>query len=110
MATAVKVAGASGIAPGHSVKVETGAGTVLVANVGGTLCAIANTCPHKGGDLSRGTIAEGVAACPKHGARFDLRTGRNVGDATILFKTVAVEDAKTFPVTVQGDDVLVDVG
>lgn len=108
--TPVKVADASGIAPGHSVKVETGAGPVLVANVGGTLCAIANTCPHSGGDLSRGTIAEGIVTCPKHGARFDLRTGRNVGAAKILFKTFEVEDAKTFPVTVQGADVLVDIG
>jgi 3-phenylpropionate/trans-cinnamate dioxygenase ferredoxin subunit len=108
--TAVKVNDAGSIAPGQGVKIETEIGPILVANVGGTLCAIANTCPHQGGDLSRGTIAEGIVTCPKHGSQFDLRTGRNVRGAKILFKTFVVEDARAYPVTAEGADLFVEIG
>jgi nitrite reductase/ring-hydroxylating ferredoxin subunit len=82
---------------------------ILVANAGGTFCAIANSCPHKGGALSRGAIADGMVTCPKHRARFDPRSGRDVGDATVLFKNVPVNDVQVFPVTIDGTDVLVEI-
>ena len=108
MAT-VNVGNVGAMPPGNVKKVEQDGQAILVANVDGTFCAIANSCPHKGGDLSRGAIADGMVTCPKHGARFDLRSGRNVGDAKVLVKNVPVNDVQVFPVTIDGTDVLVEI-
>lgn len=39
------------------------------------LHAIAADCPHAGGPLQDGLVADGCVTCPLHGRRFDLRTG-----------------------------------
>ncbi len=41
----------------------------------GKLCAIQNTCPHQGGQLSTGTISGDEVVCPLHGWKFHLATG-----------------------------------
>jgi 3-phenylpropionate/trans-cinnamate dioxygenase ferredoxin subunit len=105
----VKVIDASEIPPGSSMKLEHEGQAVLVANVGGRYCAIANTCPHKGGDLSRGTLREGTVTCPRHGARFDLGTGKNLGDAKFLWRNVSVKDVRSYLMKVEGTDVLVEM-
>ncbi|MFN3821175.1 MAG: Rieske (2Fe-2S) protein [bacterium] len=38
--------------------------------------AIDDTCPHQGAPLSYGIIDGFEVACPRHGARFDLRSGQ----------------------------------
>jgi 3-phenylpropionate/trans-cinnamate dioxygenase ferredoxin subunit len=105
----VKIGDAGDISPGTSRKVEVNGMAILVANVEGTFHAIANTCPHAKGDLSRGAVRDGIVTCPKHGSRFDLRTGANVGPAKFLFLKVAVKDARLFPVRVEDGEVLVEV-
>jgi nitrite reductase (NADH) small subunit len=40
--------------------------------------AIDHSCPHRGGPLSDGIVAEHCVTCPLHGQRFSLRTGRRV--------------------------------
>jgi nitrite reductase/ring-hydroxylating ferredoxin subunit len=105
----VKAGDASAIPPGSSVKFKHGTETILVANVGGTLCAIQNACPHREGDISLGEIDGDTVTCPKHGARFDLRSGKNVEGAKLLWWRLRVKDARSFPVTVEGEDVVVEV-
>jgi len=105
----LKIGSVGDFVPGSSRKVELDGTAILVANLDGTLHAIANTCPHAKGDLSRGLIREGIVTCPKHGSRFDLRTGRNVGPAKFLFIKVPVKDARTFAVRVEGTEVLVEI-
>ena len=74
----VRVARAGDIAPGAARRVEYGDTAVLLTNVGGRFYAISDTCSHRGGTLSQGTIEDGVVTCPRHGSRFDVRTGKNV--------------------------------
>ncbi len=105
----VKIGVVGDISPGNSRKFELDGVAILVANVDGTLHAIANNCPHSKGDLSRGVISEGIVSCPRHGSRFDLRTGKNVGPAKILFLKISVKDAQAFPLRVEGSEVLVEV-
>ena len=95
--------------PGSWMKVEREGLAILVANVGGRYCGIANTCPHQRGDLSRGTFHDGMVTCPRHGARFDLGTGKNIGDARFLWRNVRVKDARSFPVKVEGSGVFVEL-
>jgi len=41
--------------------------------------AVDGHCPHRGGPLSDGIVAERCVTCPLHGRRFDLRTGEQAG-------------------------------
>jgi nitrite reductase/ring-hydroxylating ferredoxin subunit len=48
---------------------------VALVNAGGSISALENTCPHRGGPLAGGRLVAGELACPWHGFRFDPRTG-----------------------------------
>jgi 3-phenylpropionate/trans-cinnamate dioxygenase ferredoxin subunit len=76
-----------------------------VYNLGGELYALEDRCSHDGGQLCEGEFdAEaGVAVCPRHGARFDIRTGR----ALTLPAYLPVE---TYPVRIEDGRVLVEIG
>lgn len=41
-------------------------------------------CPHKGGPLSDGLVADGCVTCPLHNWRLDLTTGEVTGDDTVV--------------------------
>jgi 3-phenylpropionate/trans-cinnamate dioxygenase ferredoxin subunit len=64
--------------------------------------AFSDVCPHAEALLSTGFLDEAVVECPLHGARFDIRTGRCLGGP-------AGRPVRTFPVQVDGDDVLVNL-
>ena len=106
----VPVAKTSELTPGSMKKVVLEGQEILLANVDGTFYAISERCTHLGGHLSRGTIQDGIVTCPRHGSRFDVRTGQAVSGATILFLHMGVKDIRTYPVRVVGDGVLVDLG
>ena len=84
--------------------VHAGLVSVGVYNVGGELFALEDRCSHDDGPLAEGDWEpdEAVAICPRHGARFDIRTGR----ALTLPAYLPVE---TFPVVVEDGIVKVDV-
>jgi len=83
---------------------------ILLANVGGAIYALDNKCPHLGGDLSAGVLDGTMVTCPRHGAKFDVRTGENLGNAKIAFIKMNVGNAKSFSVKTEGNDILVDLG
>ena len=79
--------------------------SIGVYNCGGELYALEDRCSHDDGPLCEGEFdcGERVAVCPRHGARFDITTGR----ALTLPAYIAVD---TFPVRVRDDGmVVVDV-
>ena len=63
--------------------------------------AVDNRCPHMGFPLHRGTVCDGILTCHWHHARFDLATGGT-------FDQFA-DELRRFPVSLEGDDVLVDL-
>ncbi len=65
------------------------------------LYAIDNRCPHMGFPLDKGTVRAGILTCHWHHARFDLASG----GAFDLF----ADDVTAYPVTIEGDDVWVDL-
>ena len=105
----VKIADVTDVLPGEKKKFTLNNKTVLLAIVDGAFYALDNRCPHMGGSLSGGDLEGGTLTCPRHGAKFDVRTGKSVGNAKLAFVSVKVSDAKTFPVKVEGNDVLVDL-
>ena len=64
--------------------------------------AIADVCTHDDGPLGQGTVEGLELECPRHGGRFDLRTGK----ATRL---PAVMDIAAYPVRVVGDEVQIGI-
>ena len=72
----IHVAPASMIAPGDFATVEVDGIFVAGFNVGGEFLAVEDTCTHDGGGLTGGPVEGDQVVCPRHGARFCLRTGR----------------------------------
>jgi 3-phenylpropionate/trans-cinnamate dioxygenase ferredoxin subunit len=76
MTSWTRVARAEDIAPGDYASAEVDGGFVAVFNVGGEFFAIDDVCTHDGGGLAGGRIEDHQVICPRHGARFCLRTGQ----------------------------------
>lgn len=102
MSTAVKVASASELPRGSSKLVEANGQAVALFNVDGEYFAIDDACPHAGGPLNEGDLDGNVVTCPWHGAQFDVTTGK-------VLCAPARSDVASYPVTVVGDDVLVEL-
>jgi 3-phenylpropionate/trans-cinnamate dioxygenase ferredoxin subunit len=71
----IRVAPADSIARGDYATLEIDAAEVAVFNVDGEFFAIEDICTHDGGGLAGGEIEDHQVICPRHGARFCLRTG-----------------------------------
>lgn len=71
----IPVAPATAIAPGDYAQVEVDGAIVAVFNIDGTFFAIEDQCTHDGGGLAGGALEGCQVICPRHGARFDLKTG-----------------------------------
>ena len=81
--------------------VVTGGGhTIAVFVHGDAVHAVDNRCPHMGFPLDRGTVKDGILTCHWHHARFDLSSGGT-------FDPWA-DDVRSFPVTIDADEVWVD--
>ena len=96
----VKVVSRNALPPGAKLMIEIGERSIAVFNVEGSFYAIDDICTHDGGPLADGHFEEVEIQCPRHGARFDIRTGR----ALCL---PAFEPVMTHRVEVRGDDVFV---
>jgi 3-phenylpropionate/trans-cinnamate dioxygenase ferredoxin component len=103
----VKVAEITEIAAGEKKKVILDGKEILLANVEGTYYAISDKCPHMGGSLSEGILEDYIITCPRHGSKFDVRTGKEVHGAKILFLNINVKDDRSYPVKVEGTDILI---
>ena len=92
----------SAIAAGTIHEVNVGGTVIAVANVGGQLRAISNTCLHRGGPLGQGTLDGAILTCPWHAWQFDVTTGK-VGQNPSV-------GVACYPVEVKGDEFYVDLG
>ena len=57
---------------------------ILLANSDGKVYALCDRCSHMNAPLSMGTLNGKVVTCAMHGARFDVTTGKNVGEPMAL--------------------------
>jgi 3-phenylpropionate/trans-cinnamate dioxygenase ferredoxin component len=62
--------------PGTKKAVDIGGQSLLICNSNERLFAVSNICSHAHEKLDCGRMSKGWIACPVHGARFDLATGR----------------------------------
>ncbi|MCW2714403.1 MAG: Rieske (2Fe-2S) domain protein [Frankiales bacterium] len=92
----------SDLADDSALRVELAGRPVCIARSGGTVYAISDVCSHADVALSEGDVEDGKIECWLHGSLFDLATGEPTG-------LPATRPVPTFPVTVEGDDVLVQM-
>jgi 3-phenylpropionate/trans-cinnamate dioxygenase ferredoxin component len=71
-----RVLSVSEVPPGTKKAVEVAGKSILVCNSNDRLYAISNVCSHAHEKLECGRMSRGWIACPAHGARFDMATGR----------------------------------
>jgi nitrite reductase (NADH) small subunit len=97
----VRVASVAQLGPGEVMEVRAGDRILAVCNVEGAVYALDGKCLHVGGPLGHGAVNGQHVVCPWHLWEFDCRTG-----ACDFNPAHAVA---TYAVTVQGDDILVEV-
>jgi 3-phenylpropionate/trans-cinnamate dioxygenase ferredoxin component len=75
---------------------------VLVVRCGGAVYAVEDRCTHDDAPLEGGEVEACEIICPRHGSRFDLRSGEALNPP-------AYEPLRTFPVRIEAGRVLVGV-
>jgi nitrite reductase (NADH) small subunit len=86
---------------GEAREIIVGEQVFCVANVYGELRAMDNTCPHRGGALGQGIVEGRHIVCAWHGWQFDTESGHSMQNAAL--------GIKTYPVKVEGDEVLIEL-
>ncbi len=98
----LRAGAASDVAEGQSLAVRLADVDVLLCRSGGGLYAVENRCSHQLSPLAGGKLRGCFIFCPLHGARFDLRDGKPIGQITDKY-------LRTFALRVEGDDILVNL-
>ncbi|MBU6452044.1 MAG: non-heme iron oxygenase ferredoxin subunit [Cyanobacteria bacterium REEB67] len=87
--------------PDGEVKVyDLNGAAIALCHVGDKFYAVQDLCTHDGGPLGEGELVGSQIECPRHGARFDVKTGK----AMCL---PAVIDIPTYEVEVRGGEIFV---
>jgi 3-phenylpropionate/trans-cinnamate dioxygenase ferredoxin subunit len=102
MSELIRVADPADIPPGGKLLSEVDGREIAVFNVDGEFYAIDDVCTHDGGPLAEGELDGCEIECPRHGARFDVRTGK----ALCL---PATEPVATHRVTVKDGGLYVEI-
>jgi 3-phenylpropionate/trans-cinnamate dioxygenase ferredoxin subunit len=98
----VEIAPVSELPNGERLFVDVGDKPIVVFNIAGQLFAIGDACTHDDGPLGDGDVEDHHITCPRHGAKFDIRTG---GVASMP----AVVDIPAYPVQVRDGQIFVGV-
>jgi 3-phenylpropionate/trans-cinnamate dioxygenase ferredoxin subunit len=100
MAEFVRVAKVSDFPDPGKMLVEVEDRLVALFKVQGQFFALDDVCTHDGGPLAEGKLEDHTIACPRHGAKFDIRTGQ-------ALTMPATQPTSAHEVKVVGGDVLV---
>ena len=90
----VEIAPIDQLSPGERLFVELGGKSIVLFNLAGKLFAKGDVCSHDNGPVGDGEIEDDQIICPRHGARFDIRTGKAKSLPALL-------DIPSYPVRVE---------
>lgn len=97
----IQIAPAEQLPPGERLFIEVEGKSIVIFNMAGEIFAIGDICSHDNGPVGDGEIEGDEIICPRHGGRFDVRTGK----ATSL---PAVVDIPSYPVRLT--DGMIEIG
>jgi 3-phenylpropionate/trans-cinnamate dioxygenase ferredoxin subunit len=97
----VDVGSAAAVTEGGTLSAEVDGYVVLVVRCGAGVFAVEDRCTHDGEPLEGGEVDACEIICPRHGSRFDLRSGE-------ALTPPAYEPVRTFPVRIESGRVLVE--
>ena len=98
----VEIAPASELPNGERLFVEIADRSIVVLNIAGQLFAIGDVCTHDDGPVGDGDLDGYNIICPRHGAEFDVRTGK-------VMKMPAVIDIPAYPVQVRDGNIYLGI-
>ena len=94
--------GEANLPNGERLFVEIDGKPIVVFNIAGKYFAIGDVCSHDDGPLGDGFLEENNIVCPRHGAEFDVRTGKAV-------QMPAVIDIPAYPVKIVDGNILLGI-
>ena len=98
----IEIAPASELPNGERLFVDVGNRPLVIFNIAGQFFAIGDVCTHDDGPLGDGTIEGFNIVCPRHGAEFDVRTGK-------VMQMPAVVDIPAYPVQIRDGQIFIGV-
>ncbi len=104
----VKIAKTSDIPPGKMKSLRASKTRVLVVNVAGQFYGVQSVCTHYANPLFEGKLKDNYLWCSNHYAKFDVTNGK-VLEQPIGTDYLKIDPLKTYRVTVEGDDIVVEV-
>ncbi len=87
---------------GERLFLEVDGEPIVVFNLAGNYYAIGDVCTHDEGPLGDGRVEGNELVCPRHGAHFDIRTGK-------ALTLPAVIDAPSYPVRVKDGQIEIGI-
>lgn len=125
----VKVANVGDVLPDGMIMVQAQGVDLVLCNSEGTFYALDRRCGHMCAPLEQGTLNGYILTCPMHSAQFSVVTGEAInaaiprerlppkldGPAAIpaylakLMEKVRTMDIRSFPVSIEGEDIFVEV-
>lgn len=90
----------SDLIEGRAISIPCGRRMIAVVRSGGECFAIEDVCTHDGAELTGGAVEGTEIVCPRHGARFCLKTGEALSPP-------AYEPVRVYPTKIEGDRVWV---
>ena len=102
MSNFVAVAKLAEIPDPGKLLVEVDERLVVVFHVDGNVYCLEDDCTHDGGTLGDGDLSGNAIACPRHGAKFDIRDGK-------VLSMPATEGTMAHQAKIEGEDVLVRI-
>ena len=98
----IEIAPASELPNGERLFVEVADRPIVIFNLAEQFFAIGDVCTHDDGPLGDGDLEGYNIVCPRHGAEFDVRTGK-------VMQMPAVVDIPAYPVQVRDGNIFIGI-
>ena len=96
-----RVASVDDLKPGTGRELIADDRVIALFRVGDEFYAMDGVCPHAGGPLGKGYVSGNRVTCPWHGWQFDVTSGQHCLNPRLT--------QASYPVQIEGDDVLVEL-